>query len=187
MTITNLIGFPLSKPQQSYKRLNNTLVATESPIPSLQTTEPNSPLRHSKHLQRNINFITLPPHLIGLSPKGRAEAAVKSAKHILLTAEDVDLALLSVRNTPPAGHVFSPAQRLFGRTLRTDLPQSAATLEPRTSPRDTVVLEHLHRKSQQKKHTTSVLDHHFPNYLLEAMCMPSHHHLHWLRLGFLDG
>ena len=82
---------------------------------------------------------------------GRAEASVKSAKHILLTAEDVDLALLSVRNTPPAGHTFSPAQRLFGRTLRTDLPQSAATLEPRTSPRDTVVLEHLHRKSQQKK------------------------------------
>ena len=34
----------------------------------------------------------------------RAEAAVKSAKHILLTAEDADLALLSVRNTPPAGH-----------------------------------------------------------------------------------
>lgn len=82
---------------------------------------------------------------------GRAEAAVKSAKHILLTAEDADLALLSVRNTPPAGHTYSPAQRLFGRTLRTDLPQSSATLEPRTTHRDTVVLEHLHRKSQQKR------------------------------------
>jgi hypothetical protein len=33
---------------------------------------------------------------------GRAEAAVKSAKHILLTADDVDLAILSVRNTAPA-------------------------------------------------------------------------------------
>ncbi|XP_044181741.1 uncharacterized protein K02A2.6-like [Acropora millepora] len=82
---------------------------------------------------------------------GRAEAAVKSAKHILLTAEDADLALLSVRNTPPAGHTYSPAQRLFGRTLRTDLPQSSATLEPRTTHRDTVVLEHLHQKSRQKK------------------------------------
>ena len=40
---------------------------------------------------------------------GSAEAAVKSAKHIILTAEDVDLALLSVHNTPPAGHTFSPA------------------------------------------------------------------------------
>ena len=76
---------------------------------------------------------------------------MKSAKHILLTAEDADLALLSVRNTPPAGHTYSPAQRLFGRTLRTDLPQSSATLEPRTTHRDTVVLEHLHQKSRQKK------------------------------------
>ena len=80
---------------------------------------------------------------------GRAEAAVKSAKHILLTAEDADLALLSVRNTPPAEHTYS--QRLFGRTLRTDLPHSSTTLEPRTTHRDTVVLEHLHRKSLQKK------------------------------------
>ena len=64
--------------------------------------------------------------------EAEAEAAVNSAKHILLTAEDVDLALLSVRNTLPARHTFAPAQRLFGRTLRTDLPQSAATLDPRT-------------------------------------------------------
>ena len=59
---------------------------------------------------------------------GRAEAAVKSAKHILLTVEDVDLALLSVRNTPPAGHTYSPAQRLFGRSLRTNLPCSLLPL-----------------------------------------------------------
>lgn len=32
---------------------------------------------------------------------GRAEAAVKAAKHIPFTAEDVDVALLSVRNTTP--------------------------------------------------------------------------------------
>ena len=87
-------------------------------------------------------------HHITFSPywslsNGRAEAAVKSAKHILLTAEDVDLALLSVRNTPPAGHTFSPSQRLFGRTLRTDLPQTTTTLDPWTSPRDIVVLEHI--------------------------------------------
>ena len=61
---------------------------------------------------------------------GCAEAAVKSAKHILLTAEDVDLALLSVRYTPPAEHAFSPAQRLFGRTLRSDLLQPIAVLVP---------------------------------------------------------
>ena len=82
---------------------------------------------------------------------GRAEAAVKSAKHILLTANDVDLALMAVRNTAPAGHTFSPAQRLFGRSLRTDLPQPADTLVPITAPRDTVVAELIHRKDQQKR------------------------------------
>ena len=82
---------------------------------------------------------------------GRAEAAVKSAKHILLTADDIDLALLSVRNTAPAGHIFSPAQRLFGRALRTDLPQPATTLEPVTPPRDSVVEELIHQKEQQKR------------------------------------
>ena len=80
---------------------------------------------------------------------GRAGAAVKSAKHILLTA-DVDLALLFVRNTPPAGHSFSPAQRLFERNLRTNLPQPPASLEPWTPPRDCVVNDHTHRKLQQE-------------------------------------
>ena len=73
----------------------------------------------------------------------RAETAVKSAKRVLLTADDVDLALLSVGNTPPAGHTYSPAQCLFGRVLRSDLPQTADALEPATPPRDTVVQEHI--------------------------------------------
>ena len=77
----------------------------------------------------------------------RAEAAVESAK---LTADDVDLALLLVRNTAPAGHTFSPTQFLFGCTLRSDLPQPATTLEPLTPPRDTVVTDHLQRKLKQK-------------------------------------
>ena len=96
-----------------------------------------------------FNHITSSPYWS--QSNGRAEAAVKSAKHILLTAEDVDLALLSVRNTPPAGHTFSPAQRLYGRTLRTDLPQPVKILEPRTPSRKTVVADHFHRKVLQKK------------------------------------
>ena len=40
------------------------------------------------------------------------------------------LALLSVRNTAPAGHAFSPAQRLFGHQPRTNLPQPASILTP---------------------------------------------------------
>ena len=65
---------------------------------------------------------------------------------MLRTAKDVDLALLSVRNTPPAGHTFSPTQRLFGRVLRSNLPQPITTLGPRHSPRDKVVSDHLQRK-----------------------------------------
>ena len=96
-----------------------------------------------------FNHITSSPYWS--QSNGRAEAAVKSAKHILRTAKDVDLALLSVRNTPPAGHTFSPAQRLFGRALRSNLPQPSVTLEPSKLQRDTVVTDHLHRKLQQKQ------------------------------------
>ena len=82
---------------------------------------------------------------------GRAEVAVKSAKRILLTADDVDLALLSVCNTPPTEHTYSPAQHLFGRVLRSDLPQMAGAVEPASPPRDTAVQEHITRKLQQKQ------------------------------------
>ena len=93
-----------------------------------------------------FNHVTCSPYWS--QSNGCAEAAVKSAEHILLTADDVDLAH---RNTPPAGHTFSPAQRLFGRTLRSDLPQPVSTLEPLSPPRETVVAEQVHRKLQQKQ------------------------------------
>ena len=63
----------------------------------------------------------------------------------------MSLALLSVHNTLPAGHMFSPAQRLFGRVLPSNLPQPITTLEPRYSPHDKVVSDHLHRTPQQKQ------------------------------------
>ena len=85
-----------------------------------------------------FNHITSSPYWS--QSNGRAEAAVKSAKHILRTAKDVDLALLSVRNTPPAGHTFSPAQRLFGRALRSNLPQPSVTLEPSNNINTTPLL-----------------------------------------------
>ena len=96
-----------------------------------------------------FNHITSSPYWS--QSNGRAEAAVKSAKHILLTANDVDLALSSIRNTQPAGHTFSPAQCLFGQTLRCDLPQPAVTLEPFTPPDNTLVADYVHRKLQQKR------------------------------------
>ena len=88
-----------------------------------------------------FNRVTSSPYWA--QSNGRAEAAVKFAKRVLLTADDVDLALLSVGNSPPAGHTYSPALRLFGRVLRSDLPQTADPLEPATPPRDTVVQEHI--------------------------------------------
>lgn len=96
-----------------------------------------------------FNHITSSPYWS--QSNGRAEAAVKSAKQILRTAKDVDLALLSVRNTPPSSHTFSPAQRLFGRALRSNLPQPPVTVESSKLQCDTVVTEHLHRKLQQKQ------------------------------------
>ncbi|KAL9987569.1 hypothetical protein ACROYT_G001902 [Oculina patagonica] len=85
-----------------------------------------------------FNHITSSPYWS--QSNGRAEAAVKSAKHILRTAKDVDLALLSVRNTPPSGHTFSPAQRLFGRVLRSNLAHVPITLESSKLQRDTVII-----------------------------------------------
>ena len=180
MTFTNWIDYPQSSPRRSYKRQNSTSAVMEYLIHSLLIMEHNLLLRHSGHLQRNTSSSTSLPPLIG--PSLMAEWKQRSAKHILLTAEDADLTLLSVRNTPPAGHTYSPAQRLFGRTLRTDLPQSSATLEPCTTHRDTVILEHLHQKSRQKK----AYDKHAGNYPQGLMCMPSHLQPHRLRLGSLE-
>ena len=92
-----------------------------------------------------FNHITSSPYWS--QSNGRAEAAVKSAKHILRTANDVDLALRSMSNT----HTFSPAQRLFGRVLRSNSPQPITTLEHCHSPPDKVVSDHLHRRLQQKQ------------------------------------
>ena len=64
----------------------------------------------------------------------KAESAVKTAKRIMEKALDakVDpyLALLEHRNTPSAGMSTSPAQRLFGRRVRTTIPTSRQLLEP---------------------------------------------------------
>ena len=108
--------------------------------------------------KNQFNHFTTSPYWS--QSNGRAEAAVKSAKHILLTGDDVDLALFSICNTPPAGHT-SPAQRLFGRSLHSDLPRPASILEPFTPPHDTVVADHAHHKLKHKnaydKHASAPL------------------------------
>lgn len=69
-----------------------------------------------------------------------------------------------MRNTPRAGHKFSPAQRLFGRVLRSNLPQPITTLRPRHSPHDKVVSNHSHRKLQQKQAYDKHARHLLPNF-----------------------
>ena len=60
------------------------------------------------------------------SANGKAEAAVKVAKHIMMKAcrdgSDPQLAILKQRNTPRADTGLSPAQMMFGRKTRSTLP-----------------------------------------------------------------
>ena len=70
---------------------------------------------------------------------GRAELAVKTAKRLLhdntapdgtLNCEKACRALLQYRNTPIQNVGLSPAQILFHRNLRDDLPVNPSTLQP---------------------------------------------------------
>lgn len=61
---------------------------------------------------------------------GRAEAAVKVAESMLKKDDDFHSALLLYRNTPPRGHTYSPAQRMFLCRTRTLLPTTDHLLAP---------------------------------------------------------
>ena len=116
VTSTKLITFHPFSPQPSFRLPSS--ISVDMEFPTLITdngAQYTSDLFKTFAKKYQFNHITSSPYWS--QSNGRAEAAVKSAKHILLTAEDADLALLSVRNTPPAGHTYSPAQRLFGRAL----------------------------------------------------------------------
>ncbi len=81
---------------------------------------------------------------------GRAEAAVKVCKLMLKKSEDIHAALLNYRNTPPRGHSFSPAQRLFNRRTRTSIPTSNAALTPSVVP-PAVVFKEINCKRESAK------------------------------------
>ncbi|XP_063954061.1 uncharacterized protein K02A2.6-like [Lytechinus pictus] len=82
---------------------------------------------------------------------GKAESAVKTAKRLLTrckdTGDDIDLALLNIRNTPTQGIQSSPVQRFMGRRTRTLLPTSTRLLAPDRNPQ--ADLERL--KESQKR------------------------------------
>ena len=110
---------------------------------------------------------------------GRAEAAVKSAKHILCTAKDVDLALLSVRNTPPSGHTFSPQQ--FASAVGYI---GTIQVSTRHSSNRTFALQI--KKSKKSKPMTNMQDNSFKASHPEATSMLSLPLIHLQRPGSLD-
>ena len=96
-----------------------------------------------------FNHVTSPYHN---QPDGRAESAVKEAKEILrktaASKSDPYLALLAQRNTPQEGFGTSPAQRLFSRRTKTNLPISSNLLKPSVAE-DTLEKDKM-RKLRQK-------------------------------------
>ena len=83
---------------------------------------------------------------------GKSESAVKMVKLVLQKAwedgsMDSHLALLHYRNTPVSGIGFSPAEILFSRRLRDDLPRSQESLSPQViNP-----LQSIQRSQQRQK------------------------------------
>ena len=75
------------------------------------------------------------------SYNGKAKAAKKKdAKPTLKKSHDIHLILLNIRNTPPFGHSFSPAQRRMGRSTRSTLPTHRVILTRKPDPPDQLIV-----------------------------------------------
>jgi hypothetical protein len=100
-----------------------------------------------KQFSRHYKFThnTTSPHYP--QANGEAEAAVKVAKKILMQQNE-DIALLNYRNTPHSATKMSPAQALFGRSLKTRLPVLAQKLIPQ--PHDPIVLRQNDSKAKER-------------------------------------
>ena len=84
---------------------------------------------------------------------GKAESAVNIAKSLLKKVtkdnKDVNLAILSWRNTPTEGGQYSPVQKLHSRRTRTQLPTSNKLLKPKVARG---VVDEINRRRQRAKH-----------------------------------
>ena len=95
-----------------------------------------------------INHITSSPKY----PLGNSEAerAVQTVKKILEKNDDPYIALLNYRATPLANGL-SPSELLFGRKLKTHLPQSAEKLLPTAIDRNAINLKEQKARAYSKQ------------------------------------
>jgi transposase InsO family protein len=82
---------------------------------------------------------------------GKAEAAVRIIKSLLSKSDNINLALLNLRNTPPQGHTYSPAQRMFSRRTRTTLPTLSILLKGEMIDPQVVQQDIRHRRTISKQ------------------------------------
>ena len=84
---------------------------------------------------------------------GKAESVVKIAKSLLKKVtkdnKDVNLAILSWRNTSTERGQYSPVQKLHSRRTRTQLPTSNKLLKPKVARG---VVDEINRRRQRAKH-----------------------------------
>ena len=92
----------------------------------------NSAAMHAFARDWGFSIITSSPHY----PKsnGLAERYVQTIKHFMKAcehqSEDIYRSLLSYRETPLTGSIYSPAEMLFNRNIRSNLPITTAMLKP---------------------------------------------------------
>ena len=78
-----------------------------------------------------------------------ASTLIKKAKE---SGAEFYLSLLSWRNTPTEGMNSSPAQRMFGRRTRTQLPTAEVLLKPQSTDTEVTRDQILKRKEKQTHH-----------------------------------
>lgn len=103
----------------------------------------------------NVNLITSSPHYP--RSNGMAEKAVNIAKTALKKCyneagnlDDLDMFLLRYRNTPIPDIGLSPAQMLFSRRLKDNLPISSSLLTPKIVNKNKLQQTLKERQSKQK-------------------------------------
>jgi len=97
--------------------------------------------------QWGFNHVTSSPY--HSQSNGKAESAVKITKGMLKKDnKDINLAMLSWRNTPTAGGHHSPVQKFHSWRTRTQLPTSSKLLKPSVASR---VVDAIQHQRQQAK------------------------------------